>query len=425
MKFDVDRAASRAWEYCGRESFNKCSPEKQAKVMEKVRAGQDMHYIYKGQCVGVLRRTWAACGVNIQGMDSCHNPTNYMQLLLRNPNIYRQVGLAALNSPRYGDVVLYHGGETVGHGAIFLPIKGQGCWVSDAVQRGWDVYRSYAGTAKQAHDVLVFRFAGDVNGDGGNATFPDVGEGGGWMTMYGGAMDTRQALLDYCPENIEFKGLWMRYHLWMGDRSPIIRQAAQSGFYGGTSGAYSEFGGAGAGKLPIPPGFYSDAVLYNFISSAEGTIGIQWVGSNKGHDVVTSAACFGYDFPGGVHDPSYISKLGLTPSDTANLGITNRGRAPIGGESYGGKVRWGWYTQPLGADHPYWKKLIPYYRDAMIWAWNQPIIQNVKDPGERLARMHSINWWGYHYLKGFHGGKGWPHRLQCAKKACAGMAPFP
>ena len=186
----------------------------------------------------------------------------------------------------------------------------------------------------------------------------------------------------------------------------------------------SEFMGAGAGKLDIPSEFYSDKVLYEFITHAEGNIGVQWVGTYKGHDIVRSAACFGYDFPGGVHDPSYKLKLGLTISDTVSLGITNRGRTPIGGESYGGKVKWGWYTNPLPAGHSYWQKLIPYYRDAMIWAWKQPIIQNVKDPAERLARMHSINWWGYHYLKGFNGGSGWNHRLQAAKRACSGMTRF-
>jgi len=186
----------------------------------------------------------------------------------------------------------------------------------------------------------------------------------------------------------------------------------------------SQFDGAGAGKLPIPPGFYSDQVLYEFITRAEGNIGVQWVATYKGHDIVTSAACFGYDFPGGVHDPSYINKLGLTQSDTASLGIANNGRKPIGGESYGGRVQWGWYTNPIPASHPYWQKLIPYYRDEMIWAWNQPIIQNVKNAAERLARMHSINWWGHHYLKGFSGGSGWNHRLQAAQMACNGMSNF-
>ena len=190
-------------------------------------------------------------------------------------------------------------------------------------------------------------------------------------------------------------------------------------------GIDSEFTGAGKGMLIPPQGFYSDQVLFEFITHAEGSIGIQWVSSKSGHNIVTSAACFGYDFPGGVHDPSYIKKLGLTPSDTYELVITNNGRSPIGTESYGGRVKWGWYTKPLPANHSYWQKLIPYYRDQMIWAWNQTIIQAVKDPAERLARMHSINWWGYHFLKGFNGGSGWNHRYAAAKRACMNMHQFP
>ena len=60
----------------------------------------------------------------------------------------------------------------------------------------------------------------------------------------------------------------------------------------------------------------------------------------------------------------------------------------------------------------------------MIWAWRQPIIQAVKEPAERLARMHSINWWGYRNVKLFHGGSGWKHRYEAAQQACSGMQSF-
>ena len=579
--FNVDRAAEAAWEYCGKNgAYQNISPSVKAKVDKKVSEGTDIHYVYKHQCVGVLRRTWTAIGLNIPGMNSCGNPSEYMGLLDRNPNFYKKVGQEILSRPRFGDVVLYHGGSTVGHGCIYLPIKGHGHWVSDAVQNGWNVY---VNATNKAHDISCYRFVGDVQGDGGNAAFPvdsggsttSAGNSAGWQSavdrmkswyetnihtyvqgsavdscpllnggkvrrdcsgfvnaclcLYGiqtydtqkpgwppssafmlkddyyqklsndfirmeynkeelqpydimvgnghteiyagerksfswgnvhdiahGGMPSGTAwnfgggktysiiyrcngnggmagtsltpeelaseLADKCPSEIEFKGLWMRYHLCAGTRSPIINEIMQSHPAFGTGDGL--FGGAGAGLLPIPPGFYSDTVLYKFISTAEGSIGVQWVGTDHGHDIVTDAACFGYDFPGGVHDPSYIKKLGLTPSDAAGLGISSRGRKPIGGESYGGRVKWGWYTNPLPADHPYWQKLIPYYRDAMIWAWNQPIIQAVKDPAERLARMHSINWWGSHYLKGFSGGSGWPHRFKAAQAACAGMPQF-
>ena len=204
---------------------------------------------------------------------------------------------------------------------------------------------------------------------------------------------------------------------------PIAGSPAAGGAFGdGSFGdVNSEFTGAGPGKLPIPPGFPSDKILYEFISQAEGKIGVQWVSTFKGHNIVTSAACFGYDFPGGVHDPSFISKLGLTQSDAANLGITNNGRKPIGAESYGGKVQWGWYTKPFPASHPYWKKLIPVYRDNMIWAWNQPGIQAITSAGEKLARMHTINWYGHHYMRGLTTNDvGFKHRLQVAQKVCGG-----
>jgi hypothetical protein len=198
-------------------------------------------------------------------------------------------------------------------------------------------------------------------------------------------------------------------------------------FYTPGSDDLSDFADVGGGKLPIPQGFYSDKVLYNFISTAEGACGIKWVATYRGQDLVPFAACYGYDFPGGVHDPSYKKILGLTPADAAALeagGLKNRGRLPNSNESYHGAVKWGWETNTIPSTHPYWQKLIPVYRDRMIWAWNQPIIQAVKEPAERLARMHSINWWGVHYLKGFNGGSGWSHRYQAAQKACAGMPYF-
>lgn len=200
-------------------------------------------------------------------------------------------------------------------------------------------------------------------------------------------------------------------------RNYLINNLDMFGQFGGIDGEYGIPGSFGGGQLPIPQGFYSDTVLYNFITHAEGDIGVQWVGTYKGHDIVRSAACFGYDFPGGVHDPSFISKLGLTQADGDSLGITNGGRKPIGAESYGGRVQWGWYTKPVPAGHPYWKKLIPYYRDAMIWAWNQPGIQAITNRAERLARMHTINWYGHHYMKGLKvNDVGFKHRLQVANQ---------
>ena len=198
------------------------------------------------------------------------------------------------------------------------------------------------------------------------------------------------------------------------------------GLYGG-EGLDSEFGGAAAGKEPIPPGFYSDQVLYEFISHAEGNVGMRWVTTYKGDTVATRCGIGGWDYAGGVHSPAIAKAIGVSPNDFASWVTIDKNsgfsRKAMGGEITEGAA-WGWATSPIQASNPYWQKLIPYYRDQMIWAWNQPIIQNVKDPAERLARMHSINWWGYHYLKGFNGGSGWPHRFQAAQRACAGMPRF-
>lgn len=186
----------------------------------------------------------------------------------------------------------------------------------------------------------------------------------------------------------------------------------------------SDFSGAGGGKLPIPPGFYSDKVLYEFITHAEGSIGLYWVTSYKGDIQAVNCGVNGWDLPGGVHSKIIAAACGITDPSVFNFQVSKTaGRKAMGGEIREGAA-WGWNTNPVPADNPYWQKLIPYYRDAMIWAWNQSIIQGVKDPAERLARMHSINWWGYRNVKLFHGGSGFGHRLQAAQRACTGMQPF-
>lgn len=193
------------------------------------------------------------------------------------------------------------------------------------------------------------------------------------------------------------------------------------------SGYDSNFACGAAGSMEIPPGFYSDTVLYEFISHAEGSVGMQWVTTTKGNEVATGCGIGGWDFPGGVHSPQIAKAIGVTASDFASWVSIDKNsrlsRRAMGGEINEGAA-WGWATTPLGSSNPYWQKLIPYYRDAMIWAWHQSIIQNVKEPAERLARMHSINWWGYRNTKLFHGGSGWPHRYEAAKRACAGMPNF-
>ena len=181
------------------------------------------------------------------------------------------------------------------------------------------------------------------------------------------------------------------------------------------------------GSEEIPSGFYPDGILYKFLSTAEGNIGMRWVTTYKGDTIAHRCGIDGWDFPGGVHSPSIAKAIGVS-SQEFNSWVTidknsKFSRSAIGGEISEGAA-WGWATSPLTESNPYWKKLIPYYRDAMIWAWRQPIIQAVKEPAERLARMHSINWWGYRNVKLFHGGSGWKHRYEAAQQACSGMQSF-
>ena len=191
---------------------------------------------------------------------------------------------------------------------------------------------------------------------------------------------------------------------------------------GGANGLFGGFGGAGAGKLPIPQGFYTDMELYLMLKYAEGDVALMWVKSRFDHTRVPQAGINGWDFPGGVHSKFIAEAIGYGHVDDIkqidpSIELTNGGRSASAKERVGG-CTWGVQTTPLSGSAPYWKALIPYYRDAMIWAWNQPKIQAVTDRAERLARMHSINWWGYHYLQGFGGGDGWKHRLAAARKAC-------
>lgn len=171
------------------------------------------------------------------------------------------------------------------------------------------------------------------------------------------------------------------------------------------------------GNVFTPDGFYSDETLIKFVSLAEGAIAVQWVKTYKGHDLCTSCGVNGWDLPGGLHNKQIASKIGVSASDLS-VQLTNSGRRALEGEIHEG-ASWGWYTtrEPLNSN--YWSKFVPYYREQMLWAWDQPIIQAVKDPAERLARMHSVNWYGYHNLKLFNGGPGWKHRLEAAKQACS------
>lgn len=188
---------------------------------------------------------------------------------------------------------------------------------------------------------------------------------------------------------------------------------------GGTGGSLTHDGLFKAGELPIPAGFYPDKVLHYFITHAEGRIGVHWVRTDHGHDFATDYGCGGYDYAGGVHVMAVANKIGVTPQEWASwVTDTNRWRPAIAGERKGGVVG-GWFTTEVPPEHIYWARLMPYYRDKMIWAWNHPEVQAIKDPAERLCRMHMANWGYNQNIKGMWNSLGYTHRKKVADDAVA------
>lgn len=195
-------------------------------------------------------------------------------------------------------------------------------------------------------------------------------------------------------------------------------------------GSLSMTGGGrfGPGKEPIPPGFFPDDLLFYFVTRAEGNVSVEWVTTIRGDVRATSCGINGWDLPGGIHVKEMANKIGLTQQefDLTTVGSgprTNVGRKADGGEITEGAA-WGWWYPAIPRDpnHPYWQKFMPVYRDAMIWAWNQPDIQALKDPVERLCAMHSANWFAYHNvklgLKELINGRGINNRRKQAREAC-------
>ena len=172
--FDAGKGAQAAWNYC--------------KTAKGKNGATGNPYKSKHMCVGVLWRTWQACGLDaVLQKHDCNNPSQYMAKLRgAGKSCYEEISTDNLNTPRYGDVALYHGGKTVGHGCIYLPMgaisenneRGGDRWVSDFVQNGWNVY-----PGSGARDVCCFRYRGNVvyNGQsyGAQASGAPMSGGGG------------------------------------------------------------------------------------------------------------------------------------------------------------------------------------------------------------------------------------------------------
>lgn len=137
------------------------------------------------------------------------------------------------SAARPGDIAVYQKpGMGTSHSGHICMWTGER-WVSDFWQNRMGVYPSPV----NAH---IFRFTGEVNNypidlDG----LPD-GMAGGFgspQTLYDLNAET---LLAKCPEEINFKGMWMRYTVQAGAHSPAMRD-----FMGGAGGAYSDEGWSG------------------------------------------------------------------------------------------------------------------------------------------------------------------------------------
>lgn len=212
---NINALAKRALEYCV-ECWNNKGASWQASHPDKYKS-------YKGQCVGVLRRSWRSAGVVISGMDNCSNPSKYMALL-RGPEgskYYQECKYQDIvNKPQYGDVLLFHGGTTVGHGVIYAPCGTYGDgWVSDAVQgSNWNCYRSKTGS-QAAHDICGFRYRGQISYNGSTGVpIPLPGySGGGSAPGYGGG----------APANLQTRRIY------------VSAEEAKRGGGGGATGAYN------------------------------------------------------------------------------------------------------------------------------------------------------------------------------------------
>ena len=95
--------------------------------------------------------------------------------------------------------------------------------------------------------------------------------------MFTKADEIIETLAQYRRDLIKYYYEWFGEDMIIGDideveyQNYLIDNPIQlNGPNGDPYGTDSEFTGAGAGTLQRPPGFYSDQVLYEFITRAEG-----------------------------------------------------------------------------------------------------------------------------------------------------------
>lgn len=116
-----------------------------------------------------------------------------------------------------GDIAVYQkpgaGSSQPGHICMWTGSQ----WISDFRQNRMGVYSSPV-------NAYVFRYTGEISNSpisiDGLDSFGDGGMGGG-----GGFSELNtESLAAKCPADIEFKGMWMRYHLQAGEKSPVMQE---------------------------------------------------------------------------------------------------------------------------------------------------------------------------------------------------------
>ena len=129
-----------------------------------------------------------------------------------------------------------------------------------------------------------------------NSIFRCNGTGGSWQTGYGNTLylsdeELLKQLEEQCPRDIDFKGLWMRYHLQAGLRSPIIMSIVLShaGFSGTVSGFGGPMGEAGESVIDMSgvPDIKQDEVL-------RGVYIAQRLSQLMGINLMQACGCVGY-----------------------------------------------------------------------------------------------------------------------------------
>lgn len=139
------------------------------------------------------------------------------------------------SSARPGDIAVYQkpgaGSSQPGHICMYTGSQ----WISDFRQNRMGVYSSPV-------NAYVFRYTGQISNAPIDISGLDgFGDGGSWLDFSGGFSELNtETLAAKCPEHVEFKGMWMRYQLQAGEKSPTMRE-----FMNNAGGAFSDVGWSG------------------------------------------------------------------------------------------------------------------------------------------------------------------------------------